>query len=131
MAESIILDDRDAVAIERVARNLLLVSEHAPQPPVIERAPTRDRVPKEQRPERTADKRRETLAMPRPGVDGSHQHEPLQSRILSLNTKSSDHDSNPSTARGAEQIEIPHAHGVHKLQHALGGSAEGTVDPLV
>ncbi len=77
--------------------------------------------------QRSAEKRRQTLAMWRPGIDGSHQHQSVQPRILALRRDGSHHDGDASAVGRSEQIEILNAESIRELQDALGCGSYGAV----
>src|ERR1035437_7134607 len=104
-----------AVALERIGRNSRSVAKHAAQPQVVEGAPTLNRVAEEDGTERAAYKRRESLAVCRPGVAGRVEHQTPQARILSLGANRSHHDGDASAMRSAQQVEVFDAECVREL----------------
>src|ERR1019366_6329194 len=135
MTQRVILECGQAVALERIGRDSRSVAKHPAQPQVVEGAPTLNRVAEEHGTERAAYKRRESLAVCRPGIEGRDEPQTPQARILSLatsfSTSRSHQDGDASAMRSAQQVEVFDAECVRELQDALGGRAYGAVHPLI
>src|ERR1019366_6313283 len=135
MTEAVILLHGYAIARERIGRNFRAVAEQTAQPWVVEGAPAFERAAEEQGAKSTAQKRREPLAMRRPGIDGRHQHQAPQAGVgwpnkVLFRTDSCHPDGDATAVGSTQQVEIFDTERVRELEDALGGGTYGAVHAL-
>src|SRR5208282_206318 len=106
MLEGVILNYGLAITRERIGRNLRSVAEQTAQPEVVEVTPALDRGAEEEGAKRSAQERRQALAVRRPGIDGRYQDEALQAATFLRRTGGGHHDGHASAVRSTQQVEI-------------------------